>query len=471
MIALKNQLTFNNFMDNFDDLTSEATPKLFHLFNSYINIDKLIPPSFKEDYYSTVGSPREYSLSSMINFFILKNILGFSESKQLLNILRISNDIRKFCGFAKIPHESQISRFNTNYLKYINEMFHHLVDITEPMCKDINSYLSTILISDTTGFEAYVKENNPKFHQSLISQGKKIAKLKNDKNFDVDKFAQSQTPKKSTANPDIKLAFLNSHFGFFLKANVVTNGLGVVRHIDFYDEDMDFTINPSSAKDLYDATTLIPVLDNYFNIHPKFKYFYFLGDSGFDATDNYTYLAKDKNMIPIIPLNQRNQSNLPKPGFSPLGVPTCPYDSSLEMKFDGITREKGRSDRIKYLCPKSSKLKVNGRTAYKLSCDNPCTSSKCGRVIQVSINSDYRLNTKVPRNTQQWQDLYKIRTVCERAIAQLKSCMGLKSTQLRDTRSIKSNILFAGITQLIALIIFYNSGAFTNVRAIKTLVA
>lgn len=471
MIALKNQLTFNNFMDNFDELTSEATPKLFHLFNSYIDVDKLIPSSFKEKYYSTVGSPREYSLSSMINFFILKNILGFSESKQLLNILRISNDIRKFCGFTKVPHESQISRFNTKYLKYINEMFHHLVDITEPMCKEINSHLSSILISDTTGFEAYVQENNPKFHQTLLNQAKKIAKFKKDKNFDVEKYAQSQTPKKSSANSDIKLAYLNGHFGFYLKSNIVTNGLGVIRHIDFYDKDMDFTANPSNAKDLYDATTLIPVLDNYFNMHRELKYSYFLGDSGFDAIDNYTYLVKDKNIIPIIPLNQRNQSDLPKPGFSPLGIPTCPYDPSLEMKYDGITREKGRSDRIKYLCPKSVKCRINGRTAYKLSCDNPCTNSKCGRVIQVSINSDYRLNTKIPRNTQQWQDLYKIRTVCERAISQLKSCMNIRSTQLRDTRSIKSNILFAGLTQLIALMIFYKSGTFTNVRAIKTLVA
>jgi len=89
----------------------------------------------------------------------------------------------------------------------------------------------------------------------------------------------------------------------------------------------------------------------------------------------------------------------------------------------------------------------------QLTCDNPCTTSKCGRVVQVSINSDYRLNTSVPRNTQQWQDLHKIKTVCERAIAQLKSCMNIKSTQL------------------IALIIFYRSGNFSNVRAIKTLVA
>lgn len=471
MIALKNQLSFNNFMDNFDELTNEATPKLFHLFNSFINIDDLIPTSFNQKYYSTIGSPREYSLSSMLNFFILKNILAISESKQLLNILHISKDIRNFCGFSKVPHESQISRFNTNFLKELNDMFHHLVEITEPMCKEINKHLASILISDTTGFEAYVKENNPKFHQTLVNNSKKLGKLKNDKNFNAEKFAQSKIPKKSSANPDVKLTYLNGHFGFYIKSNIVTNGLGVVRHIDFYDEDMDFSLSPTDAKDIYDATTLIPVLENYYARHFSFKHKYFLGDSGFDAYDNYAYLVKYRNLIPIIPLNLRHQSNLPKPGFNSLGIPTCPNDPDLDMKFDGITREKGRSDRVKYLCPKSKKCKFNGRTAYRLTCDNPCTTSKCGRIVQVSVNSDYRLNISLPRNTQQWQDLYKVRTVCERAIAQLKSCINIKSTQLRNTNSIKSNVILAGITQLIALIIFYKSGNFSNVRAIKTLIA
>ncbi|MGL6107770.1 transposase [Romboutsia sp.] len=237
-------------MDNFDELTNEATPKLFHLFNSFINIDDLIPTSFNQKYYSAVGSPREYSLSSMINFFILKNILAISESKQLLNILHISKDIRKFCGFTKVPHESQISRFNTNLLKELNDMFHNLVKITEQMCKEINKHLASILISDTTGFEAYVKENNPKFHQSLVNNAKKLGKLKNDKSFDAEKYVQSQTPKKSSANSDIKLTYLNGHFGFYIKSNIVTNGLGVVRHIDFYDEDMDFSLSPANAKDV-----------------------------------------------------------------------------------------------------------------------------------------------------------------------------------------------------------------------------
>lgn len=101
MKALKNQLTFNNFMGNFDELTNEATTKLFHLFNLYIDIDSLIPTSFRQDYYSAVGSPKKYSLSSMIKFFILKNILAISESKQLLHILHLSKDIRISVALAK----------------------------------------------------------------------------------------------------------------------------------------------------------------------------------------------------------------------------------------------------------------------------------------------------------------------------------------------------------------------------------
>jgi len=38
------------------------------------------------------------------------------------------------------------------------------------------------------------------------------------------------------------------------------------------------------------------------------------------------------------------------------------------MVYDGITREKGRANRIKYICPKVKKTKVNGKNAYILNC-------------------------------------------------------------------------------------------------------
>lgn len=466
MIALKNQSTFNNF----SLLYSKATPSFFNSFEEHIQLENIIPKSVKQKYYSTVGSKRKYSLTSMIKFFILKNIFAIQTFSTLLRFLYISKELRDFCGFDDIPHASQISRFSTMYFKEVNQILHALVEITQPMLKEIDPFLSSILISDTTGFEIYVKENNPKFYSNLIRISKKFGKLNKIKNFNPEKYAQSQFPKYASSNPEINLSYLNSHFGFFVKSNIVTDGLGIIRHIDFYDEEMDFSLNPNSAKDKYDSKTLIPVLENYFSLHPEYKYKYFLGDTGFDSSDNYEYLIEDRNMIPIIPLNPRNQSNLPKPNFTTEGIPTCPNDPTLEMKFDGITREKGRSDRIKYICPKSQKCRVNGRTAYILSCDTPCTQSKCGRIVQICINSNYRLNTPLPRNTQLWKDLYKIRTICERTISQLKICFNAKSSFIRNTNSMKTNILFAAITQLITVILAYKSNDFSKIKSIKSLI-
>lgn len=54
----------------------------------------------------------------------------------------------------------------------------------------------------------------------------------------------------------------------------------------------------------------------------------------------------------LIPMNQRNESTLPKVGYNAYGYPTRPNDPSLSMKYCGITKEKGRSERIKWCCPK-----------------------------------------------------------------------------------------------------------------------
>ncbi|MDP4177240.1 MAG: hypothetical protein Q8900_02730 [Bacillota bacterium] len=67
-------------------------------------------------------------------------------------------------------------------------------------------------------------------------------------------------------------------------------------------------------------------------------------------------------MIPIIPLNPRNSKDIGKPGINENGIPTCPNDSSLLTKFDGSSKEKGRPLKLKWLCPKSQKKKINGKT-------------------------------------------------------------------------------------------------------------
>ncbi len=279
-------------------------------------------------------------------------------------------------------------------------------------------------------------------------------------------------PKAAASNPDAKLAYLNGHFGYYQKCILSTNAFGLVRNVNFYDGDnnLDVDLTPQDIKDKYDSKSLIPSLETFFKLHPNFSYKYFLGDSGFDADDNYGYLH-NKSIMPIINLNPRNSSDLPQPDFNEIGIPLCPNDPSLPMVYDGITREKGRSDRIKYICPKVKKTTVKGKAAYILSCDNPCTKSKCGRIKQVTIHNNYRFNTSMPRDSLKWQKLYRIRTICERSISQLKNFIQIKSSKVRNTVSLKSDIILACISQLIAFILMYKTKNYDNPLAIKSLIA
>ena len=59
----------------------------------------------------------------------------------------------------------------------LQSMFDHLVDITEPICQHIDSNLASMSIFDTSGIEAWVTENNPKYANRIIKQLKAFAKL------------------------------------------------------------------------------------------------------------------------------------------------------------------------------------------------------------------------------------------------------------------------------------------------------
>ncbi|MCQ4957042.1 ISNCY family transposase, partial [Veillonella parvula] len=79
----------------------------------------------------------------------------------------------------------KFTRFKQDFLMDLQSMFDHLVDITEPICQRIDSNLASMSIFDTSGIEAWVTENNPKYANRIIKQLKAFAKAHNfDKNFD-----------------------------------------------------------------------------------------------------------------------------------------------------------------------------------------------------------------------------------------------------------------------------------------------
>jgi hypothetical protein len=128
-------------------------------------------------------------------------------------------------------------------------------------------------------------------------------------------------------------------------------------------------------------------------------------DSAHDAMPIYEY-CRDNNISPFIDLNDKRGIKLKYKGdFTILndGVPRCP--AGYKMRRDGKEIKKKR---LKYRCPKINRK--NG-----LSCDNPCSSAKCGRTVHLPTKDNPRLINIPPRDSKEWKEEYKRRTSAERS--------------------------------------------------------
>ena len=169
--------------------------------------------------------------------FNQKNFSTPSDSL-LLIFLHYSRHLRKFCGFDKVPDASKITRFKQDFLAVLNDFFLRLVDLTEPICQLIDAAKASMTIFDSSGMEAWVTENNPKYANRIIKQLKAYAKAMHfDDNYARYKADYGSRPSHASASPEIKQLYIDGHFCYAYKFGSVTNGLGIIRHIDFYDQD------------------------------------------------------------------------------------------------------------------------------------------------------------------------------------------------------------------------------------------
>lgn len=89
----------------------------------------------------------------------------------LIVFLKYSQELRDFCCFDVVADASKFSRFKQDFLMDLQSMSDHMVDMSEPICQKLDSHLTTMIIFDTSGIEAWVTENNPKYQntQTVLS--------------------------------------------------------------------------------------------------------------------------------------------------------------------------------------------------------------------------------------------------------------------------------------------------------------
>lgn len=434
----------------------ESQPEFFRLLSEHIDWDAIIPARFYLAFYQRFGRKRKYQLESFIKALVLQNVFGYIEDTQLLNTLRHSKEMRDFCGFTNVPDASKITRFKQDFGVYLGELFDRLVDITDPICRAMDAELADCLIFDTTGIESYVTENNPKFMSTKLRQAKSLAKL--DPDFDPYKGVYALLPDHAEKNPAVKQQYINGHFCYAQKAGIVTNGLGIVRHIALFDEDFkkshpEMSIekrsdNPDADKEIGDSTALKPLLSDFFKTHSSLKYSTFMGDSSFDSYDNYDLLLNDFHFDrALIPLNMRN-SGSSNVDFDENGTPLCPIDKT-PMTYLGKSGGKNRSLRFKWVCHKS----VRAGTKRVCSCEYPCTNSSYGKCVYTYPHKNLRLYPGIARGSDEWEALYKKRVFVERTIYSFKEYGCVSHRKTSNPATTKANLLLSGIVQLIGVVL------------------
>ena len=130
----------------------------------------------------------------------------------------------------------------------------------------------------------------------------------------------------------------------------------------------------------------------------------------------------------------------------------------------------GRHGRYKWFCPKTTYSKTSLGCTRVCNCEEPCTDSKYGRVTYTYPSKDLRLYPGSIRGTDEWNSIYKIRVVVEKAINHMKSNMAISGRKTRNAKTTKADVFLAGIAQLFTVIIADNMAKPEYIRSIKRLV-
>ena len=310
-------------------------------------------------------------------------------------------------------------------------------------------------IFDSSGIEAFVAENNPKY-----------------------------------ANRIIKQLYINGHFCYVFKFGIVTNGLGIIRHISFYNKNFmashpDIVVekksdSPDEDKCVHDSKLLIPTLKDFFSKHPLINLKTFLGDAAFDTAQLYKSLltgdtfGDDKHFSKAyIPLNARSGLENQDYTINKNGIPCCPNDPSLPMKYECTSKLRSGVTRFKFVCPKMiwAYDKSTQKAHRQCCCENPCTISRCGRMVYIYPEKDLRAYPGTIRGTEEWDDTYKIRTVVERDINHIKDNLCIAGRRTQNEKTLHADLILAGITQLITVVLADKINHHEYIRSIKPLIA
>jgi hypothetical protein len=92
-------------------------------------------------------------------------------------------------------------------------------------------------------------------------------------------------------------------------------------------------------------------------------------------------------------------------------------------------------------------------------------------MIYIYPEKDLRAYPGALRGTSQWNETYKIRTTVERSINHFKDSFGLAGRKTQNEKTLHADLILAGITQLISVLLADKMHQHQFIRSLKPLIA
>jgi hypothetical protein len=142
---------------------------------------------------------------------------------------------------------------------------------------------------------------------------------------------------------------------------------------------------------------------------------------------------------------------------------------SLPMKPEGNTSHLCCGIKtFKFVCPKMTWDKSSDGKYRRIShCDNPCTSSVCGRMVYTYPEKNLRAYPGALRDTDKWNATYKTCAVVEKGINHFKDSYYLARQRTQNKKTLHADLLLSGITQLITVVLADKIHNHIYIRSIK----
>lgn len=104
-------------------------------------------------------------------------------------------------------------------------------------------------------------------------------------------------------------------------------------------------------------------------------------------------------------------------------------------------------------------------------CDNPCTTSSCGRMIYIYPEKNLRAHPDIARGSKEWDSTCKIRVNVEKSINYIKDSFCIANRRTQNEKTLHADLLLAGITQLVTVMIADKIHQHRYLRSLKPLIA